>query len=397
MFLHLFVVLSSFRWLDHLLSRIVYQAKAFVMNASRDRSKVDEKMRIIVERLELIEEQQSEVVADLHRYLKERVNGAFRELSEYLSSEEVQAGFTSWTLDEAPESEDTWESTRNEIMKVQSNRLRDFIEQWEEDNKVFANARASLVQHFQSRYNFFEGQLRNLQSAITADKKVASDNLTELSDSVFSLTEKVIIGVTSPIWVPLGLVALVIGAPIYGLMAARSKLEDRKKIKTYEKDKSAFMRHMSAGYLENVIEEKSLKPFVKEQLKEAEVCLQQIQARLPELIKADRLLCNQLRDETRSKEEITKRYQPIMDEGSHLRGQLAVFGFIEVRATHISTKNLTWSERSSSYLGRGAFANVYSGKMKKKGNLYTVALKVYNEVLDAKNAGQFMSEVQILR
>ena len=397
MFLHLFVVLSSSRWLDQLLSRIVYQAKAFVMNASRDRSKVDEKMRIIAHRLKLIEEQQSEVVADLHRYLKERVNGALRELSQYLSSEEVQASFTSWTLDEAPESEDTWESTRNEIMKVQSNRLRDFIEQWEEDNKVFANARSSLVQHFQSRYNFVEGQLRNLQSAITADKKVASDNLTELSDSVFSLTEKVIIGVTSPIWVPLGLVAVVIGAPIYGLMAARSKLEDRKKIKMYEKDKCAFMRDMSAGYLENVIEEKSLKPFVKEQLKEAEVCLQQIQARLPELIKADRLLCNQLRDETRSKKEITERYQPIMDEGSHLRGQLAVFGFIEVQATHISTKNLTWSERSSSFLGRGASANVYSGKMKTKGNFSTVALKVYNEVLDAKNASQFMSEVQILR
>ena len=55
---------------------------------------------------------------------------------------------------------------------------------------MFANARASLVQHFQSRYNFVEGQLRNLQSAITADEKDVPENLIELSDVEFSLTEK---------------------------------------------------------------------------------------------------------------------------------------------------------------------------------------------------------------
>ena len=368
------------------------------MNASRDRSKNDQKVRQIVSRLELIEEQQSEVVADLYRYLKHRESEALRELLSYLSSEEVKARFTSWTLDEVPRSEETWSITKNQVTKVLSRRLREFIEQWEEDNEVFANARASLVQHFQSRYNFVEGQLRNLQSAITADKKDVPENLIELSDEEFSLTEKVIIGVTSPIWVPLGLVALVIGVPVYGIMAVRSKLGDKKKIQTYEKDKCGFMREASAGFLEEVIEEKSLKPFVKEQMKEARVCLHQIEARLPELIEADKMLYNQLLDETRSQEEITGRYQPIMDEASLHRGRLALFGFLEVRATHIKTTNLTWNENSSSYLGRGSFANVFTGKMKRNEDLYlTVALKVYNEVLDAKNACLFMAEVQILR
>ena len=369
------------------------------MNASRDRSKNDQKVRQIVSRLELIEEQQSEVVGDLYRYLKHRESEALRELLSYLSSEEVKARFTSWTLDEVPRSEETWSVTKNEVTKVLSRRLREFIEQWEEDNKVFANARASLVQHFQSRYNFVEGQLRNLQSAITADKKDVLENLIELSDEeLFSLTEKVIIGVTSPIWVPLGLVALVIGVPVYGIMAVRSKLGDKKKIQTYEKDKCGFMREASEGFLEEVIEEKSLKPFVKEQIKEARVCLHQIEARLPELIEADKMLYNQLLDETRSQEEITGRYQPIMDEASLHRGGLALFDFLEVRATHIKATNLTWNENSSSYLGRGSFANVFTGKMKRNEDLYlTVALKVYNEVLDAKNACLFMAEVQILR
>ena len=389
---------SSFRWLDLLLSRLVYQAKAFVMNASRDRSKVDQQMRGIIDRLKTLEEKQSEVVADLHQELKKIVNEAFRELQKYLSSKEVRARFTSWTLDEVPRSEDTWVLTRLQINKALSRRLQEFIKQWEEDNKVFANARESLVQHFQSRYNFVEGQLRNLQSAITADKKDVPENLTELSDSDLTLREKVIIGVTSPIWVPLGIVAgLVIGVPVLGIKAIKSKWEDRKKLQTYKKHKCDFMSEASKDYLDEVIEEKELKPFVEEQMKEAQVCLQQIQARLPELIEADKMLCNQLLDETRTQEEIKERYQPILDEASVLRGHLAVFGFKEVRATDIKTTNLDWSENSSSHIGRGAFANVYSGKMKRNGNFYTVALKVYNEALDDNNACLFMSEVQILR
>ena len=365
------------------------------MNASRDRDKVNQKMGEIVNRLEAIEEQQSEVVADLRQYLKTRTDVALQRVTEYLSSEEVKARFTSWTLDEVPRSEDSWEVTRNQISKVLSRRLREFIEQWEEDNKVFANARASLVQHFQTRYNFVEGQLRNLESAITADSISFKVQLS--LETNFSLTEKVIFGVTSPIWVPLGLVALVIGVPIYGIMAVKSKLEERKKIKNYEEDKCAFMREASAVYLEDFKDKELLKPFVKEQMKEAKVCLKQIEARLPELIEADKMLCKNLLEERRSQKDIKDRYQPIMDEGSLIRGILAEFGFKEVRATNIAADDLNWKQEASSCLGRGAFGAVYQGEMKRDQDSYIVALKLYNDALDATNASLFMAEVQILR
>ena len=52
-------IYSYFRWLDYLLSRIVYQAKAFVMNAEIDRDKVAKKMERINNRLSAIESGQS--------------------------------------------------------------------------------------------------------------------------------------------------------------------------------------------------------------------------------------------------------------------------------------------------------------------------------------------------
>ena len=368
-----------------------------MMNAYRDRDQVTQKIEKIADRIKEIEKEQSKVITDLNVYRKKRVNGTLHELSKYLSSEDVKARFTSWTKDDVPASENSWEVTENQIAKVLSKRLREFIEEWEEDKQVFAGARASIVQHVQERYNFVEGQLRHLESAITVDITDVSEDQLQLSRANFSLTEKVVIGVTSPIWAPLGLVALVIGVPVYGIMAMRSKLEDRKKMKNYKEDKCAFMREASAAYLQNVTEDKWLKPFVKEQMKEAKIYLKQIEARLPELIEADKLLCKQLCDETRSHREITELYKPIMDEGSDLRGRLAEFGFKEVRATDISADNLKWKEDASSRLGCGVFAAVYQGKMKRNKDYITVALKLYQSKLDVKNASLFMAEVQILR
>ena len=177
------------------------------------------------------------------------------------------------------------------------------------------------------------------------------------------------------------------------------KLQERKRVKHYEGDKCTFLRKVSKKYLEDSKEEKGLKLFVNEQMKEAKFFLEQVEARLPELIEEGKMLRNQYVAETRSQKDIADRYQPIIDEGSHLRGRLAEYGFKEVRAADISTDNLNWKEDTSSRLGCGAFGVVYKGNMKRNEDVYTVvALKMYNDVLDAKNnASLFMSEVQILR
>ncbi|KAL9963747.1 hypothetical protein ACROYT_G027281 [Oculina patagonica] len=383
------------KWLDYLLSRIIYQAKAFVMNASRDHDKVARKMALILFRLFMIEKQQTQVMDELHNYLKVRVNRAVQDLSEYLKSDGVRARFTSWTLDEVPKAESSWEVTKSNIAKVLGRRLREIIEHWEEDKHVFSKARESLLQHFQQRYNFVEGQLRNLQVAVTNDDLDVPESSPH--NESLSTAGKVIIGVTSPIWVPLTLVALVIGVPVVGILAIKNKLNDKRRIMKYEKDKCAFMAETSADFLDDATNEQVLKLFVKDQLKEAKLCLKQIEARIPELIQADKMLYNELRDETRSQEVIQEQYQPIMDEAHDIRGHLAVFGLKEIRSVDISSKELDWKEDLSSRLGSGAFATVYQGKMRRHGVEQIVALKVCNEILDAKNANLIMAEVDLLR
>ena len=366
-----------------------------MINAYRDQSEVAEKMESIIVRLFVIEKQQNRVMEELTYLLKARVNDAVHMLSEYLNSSDMRARFTSWTLDEVPKAESSWEVTKSKISKALESRLQETIEHWEEDHLIFSNARKSLLQHFQKRFKFVEGQLRDLQGAVTDDDLDVPESFPD--DEGFTIAEKVVIGVTSPLRVPLTLVALVIGAPVFGVLAIKNKIEDRSRIKKYERDKCVFMAETSADYLDEVTHESVLKLFVKNQVKEAKLCLKQIEARIPVLIEAHKMLCRQLGDEKRSQEEIKQLYEPIMHEASNIRGRLAVFALKEIRATDISSKELDWKEDVLSRIGCGAFATVYQGKMRRQGEEQTVALKVCSEVLDSKNASIIIAEVELLR
>ena len=347
--------------------------------------------------MEVIENLQSIVLADLNGYLKDRVDGAMQKLSNYLSSEEVTAGFTSWTLDEVPKVESSWGETGNEIMKVISKRLRETIEQWNEDNQVFTSARESLVKYFQLQYKYVEEQLRDLQTALTSDHVQVLQNVP--LNKELTVGKKVFIGVASPIWLTLGVVTLVIGAPIVGVKAIKEKLENRMKIKKYEADKCAFMAKLSAEYLDEANNKVLLQTFVREQLEDAKLCLKQIEARIPELIQADKMLYENLIAETRSQEEIQESYQPIMNESSELRGHLAVFGVTEVCTNEISSEELEWKEDASHRLGCDAFGAVYKGTMRQHGAVQPVlvALKICNKAIDVTNASEITAEVELLR
>ena len=235
-------------------------------------------------------------------------------------------------------------------------RLREIIEHWEEDNQVFLDARKSLVQHSQQWYNIVEGQLRNIQCAVTNDDL---DVLEPISPKEgFTTGKKVVIGVTSPIWVPVSLFTLLIGVPVVGVFEIINRLGERSKLEKYKRDKCAFMAKASAEFLDDAANESALKVFVEKQVNEIKLCLQKIQSRIPELIEADKMLCKELVNVKLTQREIQALYQPIMDEASDIRGHLAVFALNGIRASDISSEELDWNEEVSSRLGRGSFAAV---------------------------------------
>ena len=365
------------------------------MNASRDHREVAKRMESIISRLSQIEEKETEMMKGLRNHMEASVKSAVHELSEYLKSDDVKARFTTWTLDEVPNAESSWAVTNSYITKVLQKRLQEIIEHWEEDKQVFSDARKSLVQHSQQWYNIVEGELRNLQCAVTNDDLDVPEPIPPKEG--LTTGKKVIIGVTSPIWVPVSVVTLLISIPVVGVVEIMNRLGERNRLEKYKRDRCAFMAKASADYLDDAAKESVLKVFVENQVNEAKLCLEKIEGRIPELIEADKMLCKELSNVSLSQKEIQELYQPIMDEAYDIRGHLAVSAFNGIRAIDISSEELDWKEEVSSRLGGGIFATVYQGKMRRQGEEQTVALKVCRKELNTHNASFIMEEVELLR
>ena len=157
------------------------------------------------------------------------------------------------------------------------------------------------------------------------------------------------------------------------------------------------MAKASLEFLDVVVEEELLKLFVMEQLKEAQVFLKQVLDRMPQLIEEDKMLCQQLRDETRSKKEVEDFYKPLHERSVQIRDEMALFGIKEVYTMDISCDDLEWQDHAP--LGRGALAAVYRGKLKIQGEdkPVDVAVKVWSEELNESTASGFLSEAETLR
>ena len=106
----------------------------------------------------------------------------------------------------------------------------------------------------------------------------------------------------------------------------KEKLGNWNKIRQYEYDKCSFMAKASLEYLLEAAKKQNLKSLVVEQLKEARVCLEQVVNRIPELIKADRILCQKLTNDSSSQKELDIN-RPIHERSLQLRRKMAVLAF----------------------------------------------------------------------
>ena len=389
------IIQLFFRWLRYLLSRMIFQTKAFIHNADRDRHEVMEHMQEINARIQKIETEQDVAVKKLQLDLDQQLKKSVDKLINHLKSEEIQKMFSVWSYDDDVTEAKSWNVARHEIVKAFDSRLRLYIENWEEDNEVFAETIAWLKQHMVTNLKLVESQLQQLENDVVNDKNPTASPVSSNDDDspIFTRVEKVILGVTSPLWVPITIAVGVLSVPVLGIMAIKNKVTDANMLRKYRKDPLGLLFVASIEYLNAMADQSGLLQFVKPQFDEAQRYLYHMQARIPEIIDADKKLISQLEKETRSKEEIYHFYLPINEECAGIKGKLDLFALKEIRRMDIHDGHLTWGQR----LGEGGFGAVYRGEWKNREGKINVALKVCQEVLDASNVGLYLEEEAILR
>ena len=335
------------------------------MNAGRDRKKVTNNMTTILHRLEVLERQQTQLIDRIRIGMTARANEVETKLCEFLNSEDLRRQFIYQFSGSAPSI-----SELDEELQV-------ILQKWEDKNHVFANAFSLPLQRFLEQHDLAKMQILNLQRDISE------------------------VSMATPIYPHCKFSASVVF--ILDLFVERLGIYGGMSVSLFEIDPiTGKMKRcsnpplrMKESFLQCVINGDAAKSMVNEMLKKHLKRLEQIGSQVPQMIQANKKLCEELRNNKQSHQEIIELYESIKNSAFAIRGHLAEFGLREACA-HCN-EELQWKDDPSSILGHGTFASVYKGKMRRRGCEQKVAVKVCRKPLDVENASLIVEEMTLLR
>ena len=392
-------------WLDNLLSRAYEQARILLNSTNLTRSETEKRMKRVMTRMTDLESSQDRLFDELSEYQLEVIKGIINDLATYFKSENTTKKFCTWSSSEVPEAKATWEETKSEVLKCISERARQFVQQWEDEEHHFAKTQVALIKHCTEKYDIMEEEIKSVEEDALFGKPEQESHDFEPPKTPGSRRrlpkKRVQLQGSAPVWFRQGLTSVVLSTPFLDALSLKFKrnFQYKKKLEKFKDDPSSFMKKKSLKCLALIANEDKLLPFINEQLHDAVQFLSDIKAKIPRLREGDKKLYSQLLTESdKSTFEIKEIYEPVSSRLDALRRGVTVFNVNFLRKSDFSSEELQWNQDDKSIVGRGTFSTVYSGVLSQKGQPeMKVALKVYNNPLRSNNIWHFIEEERLLR
>ena len=109
------------------------------------------------------------------------------------------------------------------------------------------------MEFFQYSLNLLEEELNDVSYAGAEVPDACLPDETSLSTPA-----KILVGATSPLWVPVGLVGLVIGMPVLGALVSTNKVTDSRKLRQYQNDPHEYFTKRCKKFITLLTEQKAL-------------------------------------------------------------------------------------------------------------------------------------------
>ena len=375
------------------------QIRIFLRSVKTSRQGTEEKIKRVKSRMEGLKSSQECIFDELSQHQQQVFQEIVKKLAEHFKSEETIKRFCQWSMDEAPAALATWQETKSEALKCISERIHQFVQQWEDDQHEFKKAQDSLIQYFAEKYDVMAEEIYKVEEHAFLHETEA--DVSQEEDVTQSGYRKSI----APTWLREGLASVVVGSS--GVLSKLVKFGAKGKRKThfklsqlerYKNSPCGYMSQRSRKCLDGFTTQDRLLPFITEQLKDAVQFLRQIKEKIPQLREGDEQLYLQLLEDKRSKTEIQEIYEPLKVQIRLLQYGLTVYNVSEVRTSDFTDEELKCDEKWESIIGEGTFSTVYKGVLSREGQPeIKVALKRYREPLTTNNAWHFADEERALR
>jgi hypothetical protein len=229
------------------------------------------------------------------------------------------------------------------------------------------------------------------------------DDLKKTRSPEMSKQTKVVIGVTSPIWLPVGLAGLVIGMPVYGAYAVKRTFSEKSNLEKYSQDpRTVLKKHLENFY--GALTDTFVMGYAEKRMEKTKRILSRYASCIPILVEANRKQVSHLRGETRTQGEIEQLYKPIESNCLAEQEKMTPLG-IELYPATVDACDLEWKGDMNSCIGKGEFSSVYKGKLKNDERVETlpsnahlsVAVKLFEQPIDLVNQRFYLCEEQAIR
>lgn len=362
---------------------------SFLENANTDRKAAKQKLEYVVKRLRKLQVEQESLMEDLRKQFETKLEGAINELISHLKHPEVVNMFCTWNEDDLPGGEETWQVTENGLERLIRNRLEDVIKEWEEEKEKFSETRSSMVSDFLRKYSYLEEELRGLEIEVIQDP-VEGEEGGSIGNRSWTPGDIFATAVLTPlvaVSVVLAIPSMVVFTPFLGLMMITDKANETLIKWKYIKNRAEYAKNLSLGYLKYFSTREALLPFVKDQLDQALLCLRDMERRIPMLLEADVQLCQRLMKEEQSKQDVETQYKPKKEKCECLRGQLGLFGVLEIQSMQISWCDLQWNVSEDNFVQQNILpVGTYQGRISSgRYPSRPVNLRVYQDLLTKNN------------
>ena len=225
----------------------------------------------------------------------------------------------------------------------------------------------------------------------------------ELDESSLSKSAKVLVGATSPFWVPVGIVSLVIGMPVLGAILIRNKVSDNRKLKEYQSYPDKYFTERCKKFVDSLTDERVFM-CAKWMMEKTTATLHAYQRSIPSRIKADREMVSQLLNDNRSRDDVLKKYDPIKAESYNVQQRMLQLGF-ELCPARVDEGRLKWEENTKSVVRDEEFSITYRGELQNRGRMVKndsncslqVAVKVFKQKFDDPNTRFYLNEESRIR
>ncbi|XP_078619743.1 uncharacterized protein LOC144886833 [Branchiostoma floridae x Branchiostoma japonicum] len=418
----------SYRWLDYFLSRTIYHLRAYVQQGEQSRDERKAKFELVKSRLHALGDQAEDVMKMLKSNVDSSVEVAVQSLREHLTSDQVKRTVMTWTEADLPTVEGSLNIMMRKIKAAISQRIQGVLSDWEKDQAFFSRQREVLIELFASAFRTrIERKLLDIEGAIDGTVMVPADPTADCGEEEEETTgqersklpqlfidphlrlntvEKVTLGVTSPVWLPIGVVAAFFGLSVYGIVELKRIVErnrEDKEVNTYQQDKYGYLSRMALKDLEQFVRSNELRDYVRSQLKPAYYCLEQLQEVVPKQIQLDLDLVKDLNEDARDEKVYTIYYYPLLQVMDNFHRRLKAFWVQELWTPDIDPQTLAFATKDvydgpvcsglRAELKRGELRPQQAGSAGGK----PVTIKLFRGKVTHRNVMEFLQEEDIFR